>query len=85
MASHQWYNRRCYARRRSDGMPCYGIALEPSGRCKWHGGNPYTDAHREAVSNGLRAFWMRYREAKALGIPWTGKPIGRPPSLETGS
>lgn len=79
MAGHQWYNRRCGARRRSDGLPCNGVGIAPSYRCKWHGGNLYTDAHREAVSNGLKAFWKHYREAKALGLPWTGKRIGRPP------
>jgi hypothetical protein len=76
MAGHQWQHRRCYARRRSDGLPCFGIGLAPNFRCKWHGGNEYTDAHREAVSKGLKAFWEGYRRDKAAGLPVPR--VGRP-------
>jgi len=54
-------NLRCGAYARSTGQPCKAQAIPGTYRCKNHGGAPKTEQGRQAIIEGQKRRWAKWR------------------------
>ena len=67
-------NLRCGAYARSTGQPCKAQAIPGPFRCKNHGGAPKSDQGRQAIIEGQKRRWAKWRAER--GRRQTGKLSG---------